>query len=272
MSAIYEKEILERLKILSNIEPTLEATERAIQRVRNALKSERKQPEVRGKQTGLMIVRSRIAKLTAAAVLLVGVLGILAWLTGSNGTANITFAQVIEPIRQAKTLSYTETSQAEGRAPHNRYHAIQFETGRSRRSVEGGRITITQYRPVFRMLTLDPATKTAKLITSTAGLARGASTPVRGIIDEVRDFEVGEETDLGTKQINGRKAVGFRLSYGRRDYDIWADARTGAPVRIEGEYTLRDGRKLQTTITDIQIDIELDEQLFSFEPEGYTIN
>ncbi len=211
-------------------------------------------------------------KYATAAVVVIGVVGLLTWLTGGNGTARISFAQVIEPIRQAKTLSYTETSQAEGRAPHNRYHAIQFETGRSRRSVEGGRITITQWQPVFRMLTLDPATKTAKITKSTGGLVRVASTPVRGIIDEVRDFEVGEETDLGTKQINGRKAVGFRLTYGRRDYDIWADARTGAPVRIECEYTLRDGRKLQTTITDIEIDIELDEQLFSFEPEGYTIN
>lgn len=275
MSAIYEKEILQRLKILSNVEPTLEATERAIQRARDALKSERKQPDIRSKKTGLMIVRSRIAKLTAAAAVLVSVLGILAVLTTGNGSASITFAQVIEPIRQAQSLSYTETTQVEGRNA-GVVHYMQLEPGLTRRSVEGGRITITDSRNRpngFKMLVLDPATKTAKTINSTAGLGRAASTPVRGIIEEVKDFEVGEETDLGTKQINGRKAVGFRLIYGRRDYGVWADARTGAPVRIECEYTLlRSGHKAQVTIADIEIDVELDEQLFGFEPEGYTIN
>ncbi len=276
MSVIYEKEILQRLKILSNVVPTLEATARAIQRVRNALKSERKQPEIGNIRKGLMIMRSRIAKLTAAAVVVLGVLGILALLTTGNGSASITFAQVIEPIRQAQSLSYTETTQVEGRAAGVRHHAIQFELGRSRRSVEGGRITITQWQPEFGMLSLDPATKTAKITKSTGGLLRVASTPVRGIIDEldiiddVKDFQAGQETNLGTKQINGRKAVGFRVRYYERDYDVWADARTSAPVRIECEYTLRDGRKLQTTITDIEFN-ELDESLFSLDPpKGYS--
>ena len=107
-------------------------------------------------------------------------------------------------------------------------------------------------------------------VDSTGDLLRVAATPVKGIIDEVRGFQAGQETDLGTKQINGRKAVGFRLSYHGQDYGIWADARTGAPVRIECERTLRDGRKCSTTITDIKLDVELDESLFSFDlPEGY---
>lgn len=215
------------------------------------------------------IMNPRLIKY-AAAVIVIGVVGMFAWLTGGNGGASITFAQVIEPIRQAQSLSYTETTQVEGRAAGVRHHAMQFELGRSRRSVEGGRITITQWQPEFGMLILDPTTKTAKIIKSTAGLLRAASTPVRGIIEEVRDFEVGEETDLGTKQIDGREAVGFRLIYGRRDYNIWADARTGAPVRIECEYTLRDGRKLQTTITNIELDVQFDDNLFSLDtPEGY---
>ncbi len=221
------------------------------------------------------IMNPRLIKY-AAAVIVLGVIGLFAWLTGGNGGASITFAQVIEPIRQAQSLSYTETTQVEGRAAGVRHHAMQFELGRSRRSVEGGRITITQSQPEFGMLTLDPATKTARIFNSSANLARGASTPVRGIIGEldiigdVKDFQAGQQTDLGTKQINGRKAVGFRVRYYERDYDVWADARTGAPVRIECESTLRDGRKRQTTITDIELDVQFDDNLFSLEPpEGY---
>ncbi len=270
MSVIEENEILQRLRILSSIEPTLEATERAVQRVRDALNSTRKQPEIGNIRKGLMIMRSRIAKLTAAAVVVIGVVGVLAWLTGGNGTVSISFAQVIEPIRQAESFSYTETTQVDGRNV-GVVHYMQLEPGLTRRSVEGGRIIVTDWRHGFRMLVLDPEAKTARIINSTAGLVRAASAPVRGIIDEVRDFEVGEETDLGTKQINGRKAVGFRLIYGRRDYNVWADARTGAPVHIECEHALLSGRKGRVTVTDIQIDIELDENLFSLDPpKGYS--
>ena len=214
--------------------------------------------------------RGRLVRVAVAALVIIGVFGVLAWLISGNGTVTISFAQVIEPIRDAGSLSYTETTQVEGRSAGACYYYMQFELGRSRRSVEGGRVTIMDNQHMGQALILDPATKTAWISKLTL---RRASTPVRSIIEEVKYFQAGQETDLGTKEIDGRKAVGFRLRYHRRDYDVWANARTGAPVRIECGYTLRDGRKVQTTITDIELNVQFDENVFSFEPpEGYTIN
>ena len=126
----------------------------------------------------------------------------------------------------------------------------------------------------MKALVFDPATKTAyRCDTPFSRALRVARTPVSEVIEvieELKNVPDEPEENLGTKEIDGRDAVGFRVGRGYQNYDVWADARTGAPVRIEC-YTLSDGRKRQTTITDIEFN-ELDESLFSLDPpEGYNI-
>jgi hypothetical protein len=68
MSKIDENEILRRIKLLSQIESTSEATDRAIQRVRDSLSDKKKMRE----STSLWrFPKKQIAKLAAAAVLLI---------------------------------------------------------------------------------------------------------------------------------------------------------------------------------------------------------
>jgi len=70
MSKIDENEILRRLKILSQIEPTSENTNLTIEKVRESLNDKEKKKE----STSLWQVMKRpIAKLAAAAVLLIGI-------------------------------------------------------------------------------------------------------------------------------------------------------------------------------------------------------
>jgi hypothetical protein len=74
MSQIDENEIIDRLKNLSQIEPTKEASDRAMQKVRDALMSEKAIPKLR---LSLMDAFRRrlppiVAKLAAAAVLMIG--------------------------------------------------------------------------------------------------------------------------------------------------------------------------------------------------------
>ena len=66
MSQINENEILDRLKRLSQVEPTKEATDHAMQKVRAALMSEKAIPKLRLRLPHL------VAKLAAAAVLMIG--------------------------------------------------------------------------------------------------------------------------------------------------------------------------------------------------------
>ena len=70
MSKIDENQILRRLKLLSQIEPTSEATDRAMEKVRDSLSDKEKRRE----STNVWTVMKRpIAKLAAAAVLLIAV-------------------------------------------------------------------------------------------------------------------------------------------------------------------------------------------------------
>jgi hypothetical protein len=68
MSKIDENEILQRLKLLSQIEPTSEATDRAMERVRNSLNDKEK---IRESTSLWQFPKRPIAKLAAAAVLLI---------------------------------------------------------------------------------------------------------------------------------------------------------------------------------------------------------
>ena len=72
MSKIDENKIHSRLKILSQIKPSSEATGRAIQRVRDTLVSEKSQHSA-GTRIWRTVFKSPIAKLAAAAVLLISV-------------------------------------------------------------------------------------------------------------------------------------------------------------------------------------------------------
>jgi len=72
MSKNDENQIERRLKVLSQIEPSSEATNRAMQRVRDTLISEKKQQSA-GTRIWRTVFKSPIAKLAAAAVLLIAV-------------------------------------------------------------------------------------------------------------------------------------------------------------------------------------------------------
>ncbi len=73
MSKIDENKIHRRLKALSQIKPSSEATGRAIQQVRDTLKNEEKTRQCAGTRIWRTVFKSPIAKFAAAAVLLIAV-------------------------------------------------------------------------------------------------------------------------------------------------------------------------------------------------------
>jgi hypothetical protein len=72
MSKIDENQIQDRLKILSQIEPNSEATNRAVQRTRDALLNKENTPQYAGAATWRNIFKNPIIKFAAAAVLMIG--------------------------------------------------------------------------------------------------------------------------------------------------------------------------------------------------------
>ncbi|MHC4543490.1 MAG: hypothetical protein ACYTDW_02690 [Planctomycetota bacterium] len=73
MSKIDENQIRRHLKILSQVEPTSEATDRAMERVRDSLSDKEKRRENTSLRIWPTIFKSNLSKLAAAAVLLIAV-------------------------------------------------------------------------------------------------------------------------------------------------------------------------------------------------------
>jgi hypothetical protein len=90
---------------------------------------------------------------------------------------------------------------------------------------------------------------------------------VRNVVSKVKDNPDADIQDLGEKEINGQKAVGFYVKGFNNGLTIWANKKTSLPIRIE----ITEG-KTSTVIKNIKFDVPLEESLVSMEvPAGYTL-
>lgn len=121
---------------------------------------------------------------------------------------------------------------------------------------------------------INPDTKTV-VIKKVVGLARELD-PLEEIRSLLRDEGKGDvkRESLGEKEVDGRQAVGWRVSgpglhQPGATVVIWGDPETGLPIRIES-YSALEGVK--STLSDFVFNVDLDELLFSAEPPaGYTV-
>jgi hypothetical protein len=94
---------------------------------------------------------------------------------------------------------------------------------------------------------------------------------VRNVVSEVKDDPDADIQDLGEKEINGQKAVGFYVKgLGSIELTIWANKKTSLPIRIE--FTEGKTSTVTTVIKNIEFDVPLEESLVSMEvPADYTL-
>jgi hypothetical protein len=96
-------------------------------------------------------------------------------------------------------------------------------------------------------------------------------------IDNLWNMRDGTEEQLGEKEINGQPVTGFKVlqedRYFQYDMTIWADAADGVPRLVEVTSKPLDGSySIKWTMENFDLDVDLDEELFSLEvPAGYTL-
>jgi len=221
-------------------------------------------------------------KLAAAAIILIAAaIGLDLFLGGT-----ITFADVIKPILNARTvvLDYVIGEGPDALEMHD--IVIGSRIRRTMSNIDKTMILDSRVRSTLsnmdmtmildledgRMLTLVAlgVTKIASYndIQGT-GLegTRSVLDFVRNVVSEVKDNPDADIQDLGEKEINGQKAVGFYVKGPNVDLTIWANKKTSLPIRIE----FAEG-KTSTVIKNIEFDVPLEESLVSMEvPAGYTL-
>jgi len=215
-----------------------------------------------------IIMESRIMKFAAAAVIIVAtVLGLHLF---NPFRATVTFADVIEPILKARTvvLDFIVGSEETGPVMHDIIVGSKI-----RRT-----ITISNMETIMiidldnaKMLTLDPSSKGAALVDIKGYLREGTRNLiefVRNAVIRVKDRPDIPVQELGQREIDGRKVVGFLVRGHNEEVTIWADAQTAQPIRIE----LLLGQTLYI-LKNIKFDVPVDETLISMEPPaGYTLS
>jgi outer membrane lipoprotein-sorting protein len=220
-------------------------------------------------------LKNPMTKYAAAAAIIIAMLIGIRQFGGSINVANVTFADVLENIRNTKTLTFMV------RANEKRTTIMKvmvFDPYVSRieflseqipsAPIIGGQIWIVDTGQ-GKSLVLDTVKKTGKVYPSKREMLDTYDT-FRNFRDRV-DFSVEE---IGNRQIDDKKAIGFKLTKENENHEIivWADSKTELPVLIEEKFEDAEGRVMQYVVTDIVFDVELDQSLFSLEPpKGYKL-
>lgn len=238
-----------------------------------------------------IIMKNQITKFAAAAavIILIMVIGVIE-LAKPIGSGSVAFAAAMDSIKRARTFSCTEIFQAtyqDGEEQGSflmkqRWMFKEPDRERHERLTSPwpryiGEVTIVDYG-ARQQLELRPVEKTAMLhdmssdydIDDKTGELKLTQLDT-SLRDRLLKLSAGAVEDFGSVELDGQSV---RMLQSRRDSRIttvWVDPETDFPVQIEIKWT--DQSRSPVLYTSIQIDTELDNDLFSLEPpEGYTLS
>jgi len=230
---------------------------------------------------GGTIMKSRIIKIAAAAVIIIAVIIGINQFGGSVDGTSVAFGEVLEHIHNS-SYTFDLTTVAEGQVSGT-VKGMVLRPGKLRidaPQVLGGVSSIADIKTKKHLLLFHGQKAAMTEIPGAESASDGGSffaffmSPVENLWN-LRD---GTEKSLGEKEIEGQPAVGFQVQQEGKDYQceivVWAHAETGRPIRVEITiYNPEDSSQSMTMVMSrFDLDAELDEELFSLEPpEGYTM-
>jgi len=210
------------------------------------------------------IMKSRTSKLAAVALIIIAVFVGIHYFGGS--IENVAFADVMQNIQNARTLTYRSVITPEDQEPQVVKTTV-IEPHLMRVELQDGKVWILDLSQ-GKTLLLDSKNKHAVM----------SSTPQKtlGLYDTFRDFRNVPDfsvSRIGRRTIDGMQTVGFQLT---RENDenrivVWANPQTSLPIRIEQTVKDENGQVIKSVTTNIIFDVELDQSFFRLDaPEGYT--
>ena len=199
---------------------------------------------------------TRIA--AAAAVIVVAALGINYFMAPS-----VTWAQVVEPILNAKTLILDLITGTDESGPVMHEVVVGSRIRRTMSTMP----TLVQILDLDsgKMLVLDTDENTAAYVDIQGTVqegTRGYVAFLRQVINQVKD---GRVEKIGEQVIDGQKAIGFVGRGQNEEVTIWADPETAHPIRIELEVG-----QMYAIMKNFEFDVQVDDAMVSMDvPAGY---
>ena len=206
-----------------------------------------------------IIMKSPFVKIAAAAVIIIAVL------IGINPfSSNVTFADVIKPILNAKTMIYDFFigDEATGTVMHDIIMGQRIR--RTISNLPGMTHIIDLDNPQILVLTEEG--KTASYIDIQGELGDRNQSYVKFLRQTITNLK-DNYRELGKQEIDGQTTIAFEARGPNESVKIWADPETALPVRIE----LSLGQMF-VILKNFEFDPAIDESLVSMEvPPGYVL-
>ena len=216
--------------------------------------------------SGHKSVRFRRAAMVAAAVI---IFGVGSW--GLLGTGHVSFAEILENVQNAGTVSYKVTFYSNG-GPVYSMQVMIMAPDHMRLVTEDGKVQVVDIRQ-RRRLTVG--------VTESRAILRSVATDFsREAYDPLTSLRRAHESDgefAGQEELDGKLTDVFEVKTDDRTMTVWVDAEVELPVRIEiagpsTEETSDSLRMTEAVLSDFDWDADLDESLFALTPPpGYVL-
>ncbi len=174
-----------------------------------------------------IIMKSRISRLAAAAVIIIAVLIGVNYFVGSVDMAGVALGDVLEQIYNARSVTYNKTFQTEERTWTTEEMITEFGTLRS--VLPHGDIMIFD-RHAGKNLHLMPSLQKA-LITQRIGEPKKKR--LFNYLDWVSKLHEDSGEFVGQKELNGKTVDVFVAEVPFEKTTVWVEPETNLPVRVE---------------------------------------
>ena len=212
-----------------------------------------------------IIMKSRITKLAAAAVIITAVLiGIHHF---GSPIESVAWAEVVEQINNYTKYKCRQRIVREQGPEYPTMQVYHLNLSQRRQEVEDGSIHIIDLRGKDAITVELYPDQMKATVTKLIGFGPRKDPH---IIEMVKQFEQESTERLGTKKKNGKILHGFRHQPDKyNDFTVWVDPQTKLPVEIE----LKHPQAGQTIFLDqFEFDFELEPSAFSTDvPDGYEV-
>jgi len=282
---------IERLAKKIRFSPNAAADERILTSAEAALeKSIKAKPAALQPNIWRIIMKSRICKLTTAAVIIIAViLGLN--IIGGPDMASVAWADVVKNVEQIRTSIYRTKTSIEGLSyvkggalqETEGYGYYSAEYGMRRDKYENGKIiAVEHWIPAERaIVTINPQTKTYSRRFFTEEEFRNKFKK-REPKEFIKHFMTFEYTELGHKTINGVEVEGIEVNDPKVMLEslfenvvvrLWVDVETNLPVRVEMRGAASNGSvKCEQVVDVVELDGEVETSMFEPNiPGDYTL-
>jgi outer membrane lipoprotein-sorting protein len=249
-----------------------EAVERVKSRAMQIVPRADRQPD-RLRARSIALWNRPLARLTVVAAVCLVVLGIWLFVPGRQPTAQA-FNQIAEKLVAAKTARYDMEVLIEGEA-NQTMRAYYLAPGRFRNETRiDGTVSVIDLA-AKKMVLVNRRAKRVVILNWKGNPPKKATVGnqferLRLLLSKSHAASDVRYERIGEKQIDSRRAVGFRLDSPAVEVTLWGDPATGYPVLVE---TVSSGRPLnKVTMKNFEINIPLEASLFEIAPPaGYTV-